>query len=94
MVYNFSKASSINSKTTRRYKVVLEWNEPDDDNPLGGYTALVPSLPPVVTEGDTREEAINNAREAILCYLEYLIITGEPLPESDSTGDIMVEVTV
>ncbi|MCL6478758.1 MAG: type II toxin-antitoxin system HicB family antitoxin [Peptococcaceae bacterium] len=79
---------------TRRYNVVLEWNEPDEDNPAGGYTVLVPSLPPVVTGGDTREEALLNAREAILCYLEYLLITGQPIPESDKSGENLVEVTV
>ncbi|RKO68133.1 type II toxin-antitoxin system HicB family antitoxin [Desulfofundulus salinus] len=29
------------------------------------------SLPSVITQGDTREEAFANAREAIACYLEY-----------------------
>jgi predicted RNase H-like HicB family nuclease len=36
----------------------------------GGYTAYVPSLPGCVSEGDTREEAIKNIKEAILLYLE------------------------
>tara|TARA_R110002020_G_scaffold124184_3_gene281101 strand:- start:606 stop:836 length:231 start_codon:yes stop_codon:yes gene_type:complete len=33
--------------------------------PEGGFTVLVPALPEVVTQGDTREEALSNAREAI-----------------------------
>ena len=33
--------------------------------PEGGFTVLVPALPEVVTEGDTREEALANAKEAI-----------------------------
>ncbi len=36
----------------------------------GGFTAYVPSLPGCVSEGDTREEAIKNIREAIELYLE------------------------
>ena len=45
-------------------KVILE---PSED---GGYTALVPSLPGCISEGDTREEALANIREAIELYLE------------------------
>lgn len=45
-------------------RVVLEPSEE------GGYTAYVPSLPGCVSEGDTREEALTNVREAISLYLE------------------------
>jgi len=45
-------------------KVVLE---PSDE---GGFTAYVPSLPGCLSEGDTREEAMANLREAIELYLE------------------------
>ena len=41
--------------------------EPSDD---GGYTAIVPSLPGCISEGDTKEEALKNIREAIELYLE------------------------
>ena len=37
--------------------------EPSDE---GGYTAFVPSLPGCISEGDTKEEALKNIREAIL----------------------------
>ena len=47
-----------------RLRIVLE---PSDE---GGYTALVPSLPGCISEGDTREEALRNIREAIELYLE------------------------
>jgi predicted RNase H-like HicB family nuclease len=46
------------------FKVVLEPSEE------GGYTALVPALPGCITEGDTVDEALQNAREAIELYLE------------------------
>ena len=45
-------------------KVILE---PSDD---GGFTIFVPSLPGCISEGNTREEALNNIREAIELYLE------------------------
>ncbi len=36
----------------------------------GGYTAYVPSLPGCISEGDTKEEAMANIKEAIGLYLE------------------------
>ena len=47
-----------------KLRVVLE---PSED---GGYTVYVPSLPGCISEGDTREEALENIREAIDLYLE------------------------
>ncbi len=41
--------------------------EPQEE---GGFTAYVPSLRGCISEGDTREEAIKNIREAIELYLE------------------------
>ena len=41
--------------------------EPSED---GGYTVTVPSLPGCISEGDTREEALANIRDAIQLYLE------------------------
>jgi hypothetical protein len=35
----------------------------------GGFTVVVPALPGCVTEGDSREEALANVREAIEGYL-------------------------
>jgi predicted RNase H-like HicB family nuclease len=47
-----------------KLKVVLE---PSED---GGYTVYVPTLPGCISEGDTKEEALANIREAIQLYLE------------------------
>lgn len=47
-----------------RLRVVLEPSEE------GGYTVYVPSLPGCISEGDTRDEALENIREAIELYLE------------------------
>jgi antitoxin HicB len=38
--------------------------------PEGGYTVLVPALPEVVTYGETEEEALRMAHEAIEVALE------------------------
>ncbi|CAN2040780.1 antitoxin HicB [Candidatus Magnetomoraceae bacterium gMMP-15] len=45
-------------------KIILEKSED------GGYTAIVPSLPGCVSEGDSRQEAIQNIQEAIELYME------------------------
>lgn len=37
----------------------------------GGSTALVPALPEVVTEGETKEEALAMAEEAIRAILDF-----------------------
>jgi antitoxin HicB len=52
----------------------------------GGFTVLVPALPEVVTEGDTEQEALANAQEAIRAVLEYrrdhgLLIPSDAQPE-------------
>lgn len=47
--------------------------------PERGFTVTVPELPDVVTEGDTREHAIEMAREAIVSYLETVANLGYPI---------------
>jgi len=38
----------------------------------GGYIVTVPALEGCVTQGETEKEALKNAKEAIICYLEGL----------------------
>jgi predicted RNase H-like HicB family nuclease len=51
---------------------------PGDD---GYFVVEVPSLPGCVTQGKTREEALENAKEAIQAYIEALEQDGLPVPE-------------
>jgi antitoxin HicB len=51
-----------------------------DPQEEGGFTVTVSGLPEVVTEGDTREEALVNAREAIELALAYRRDHGLPIP--------------
>src|SRR5258707_13339161 len=46
----------------------------------GGYTVTCPSLPGLVTEGDTLEEARAMVADAIRGYLEALAKDGLPIP--------------
>jgi len=57
-----------------RYRVVLEQDED------GMYVAEVPALPGCITQGRTRSEAVENAKEAIAAYLESLKAHNEPVP--------------
>jgi predicted RNase H-like HicB family nuclease len=47
-------------------KVILESSEE------GGYTVYVPSLPGCISEGNTKDEALANIREAIELFLELV----------------------
>ena len=64
----------------RRFKVILE-----EDEEAGGFTVTVPALPGCITEGDTLQEALDNAQEAIIGYLEALKIQGRTIPDHDPT---------
>lgn len=66
------------------YTVILE-RESD-----GGYVVSVPALPGCVSQGDTRQEALDNIREAIDLYVEDCIEAGDPVPEE--AGKEFVEV--
>jgi predicted RNase H-like HicB family nuclease len=51
----------------------------------GGYMASVPSLPGCITQGETIEEAIEMAKEAIELYIEELKDRGEQIPDDSNT---------
>ena len=60
----------------RQYTIILE---PDEED--GGYTVSVPALPGCHTQGDTLEEAIAMAKDAIACWIASAEQLGEPIPE-------------
>ena len=68
------------------YKVLLR------KEPEGGYTVIVPSLPGCVTYGDSVEEAIDMAKEAIDLYLESLREHGEEIPTDNATLEYTLTV--
>ncbi len=41
--------------------------EPQEE---GGYTVYVPSLPGCISQGETKDDALKNIKEAIELYLE------------------------
>jgi len=70
-----------------KYNIILE---PAKE---GGFTVFVPSLTGCITEGDSFEEAVNNAKEAIELYLESLAEHHENIPIEDE-AQVMTEVEV
>jgi antitoxin HicB len=63
---------------TRAYHVVLE---PGEDR---GFVVHVPAFQGCHTQGETVDEALANAREAIELNIEDMIANGEPLPVPDA----------
>ena len=60
------------------YKILLK------KEPEGGYTVFVPSLPGCITYGETIDESIINAKEAIELYIESLRSHGEDIPTEEN----------
>jgi predicted RNase H-like HicB family nuclease len=69
-----------------KFRVLLERDED------GFYVAQVPVLPGCISQGKTREEAIENIKDAIRGYLESLKKHGEPIPPS--IEEELVEIRV
>jgi len=77
----------MEASAMRRFHLVLKPDKEDH-----GYTVIVPSLPGCVTEGDTVEEAIANAKAAIALYMDLLTEQGEDIPEDADAVITTVEV--
>ncbi len=60
---------------TRRFRVLLEW-----DPAARLWVTFVPGLDSLSTYGETREEALEQTREAILGYLEAAELEGLDVP--------------
>jgi antitoxin HicB len=72
-----AKGSSVCARGRSRgvkYRVLIEQDED------GAYVAEVPSLPGCISQGQAREEAVENVREAIAAFLESLEAHGDPIP--------------
>lgn len=49
----------------------------------GYFVAEVPSLPGCISQRKTREEALENIKEAIALHIEVLQERGEPIPQDN-----------
>ncbi len=71
----------------RTYSIVV------DPDASGGFTVTVPALPGCTTQGETLEECVDHAREAITLFLEDLSASGEAIPEETQRPQLL-QVTV
>ncbi len=75
---------------SREYSFTIILHPQPED---GGYSVTVPALPGCYAQGDTIEEAIARAKEAIQLHIEGLVEDGEPIPEeSEHAQAIIVKV--
>lgn len=58
-----------------------------------GYVATVPALPGCVSQGQTRRQALRNAKEAIEVYIEALLEDGLPVPVQTDAELVDIEVS-
>ena len=81
-IYSFVEndyfCSKFDNTMNKSYRINLR-REPE-----GGYTVFVPSLPGCITYGETVDEAIDMAREAIELFIEELEDRGEPIPDDSN----------
>ena len=47
----------------------------------GGWVAIVPELPGCKSDGDTPTDALSNAFDAIICWIEAAVEMGRAVPE-------------
>lgn len=59
----------------------------------GGFTVTVPALPGCITQGETLDECVKHAQEAIALYLEDLTASGEAIPEETAHPQLL-QITV
>jgi len=79
---------SIRKNNNQYFTAFFEKNE------LNGYTVTVPSLPGLVTEGRTLEEATRMVRDAIKCYIAGLKKAKEIFSPESEVGSFRIAVSV
>lgn len=59
-----------------------------------GYQVTVPILPGVITYGRNEKEALEMARDAIVCHLEGLRKSGEPIPDERNSHTEKLRIAI
>ena len=57
-----------------------------------GYVVYAPALKGCVSQGETREEAMKNIKEAVEAYIEALLDDGLPVPTEVGRDTVELEV--
>ena len=69
-----------------KYTVIIE------EGRESGYVAYVPALKGCVSQGETREEALMNIKEAMEAYVEALLEDGVTVPTEIGKDIVELEV--
>ena len=59
-----------------RYEIILYWSAED-----AAFIAEVPELPGCMAHGDTQDEALHQAQNAMAAWIEVAQELGRPIPE-------------
>ncbi len=59
-----------------KYETIIYWSDEDEV-----YIAEVPQLPGCIAHGNTQEEALRNANDAIQLWIDTAREFGDPIPE-------------
>lgn len=59
-----------------KYEVIIFWSDEDE-----AFVAEVPELPGCMAHGNTHEDALKNAQEAIQLWIDTAKEFGDPIPE-------------
>ena len=70
-----------------KYTVIIEQGRES------GYVAYCPALRGCVSQGETKEDALKNIKEAIEVYIEALVGDGFPVPTEVGKDTVELEVT-
>jgi predicted RNase H-like HicB family nuclease len=59
-----------------KYEIIIYWSREDQV-----FVAEVPELPGCMAHGDTQQDALSNANEAIQLWIDTAEEFGDPIPE-------------
>jgi len=82
--YERESQGMVTARAERNYSYTVVLEAERDPEFAGYYNARVPALPGCFSYGASKEEALTNIKEAILCYLEDVESHGESVPQDIS----------
>jgi len=68
------------------YRILL------NEEPEGGFTVSVPSLPGCITYGENLDHALSMAKEAIEGYIAVLKERGDSIPDDSKTFEYSLSI--
>jgi len=80
----------------KKYQKVYQYTAVFEPAEEGGFVVTIPALPGCMTQGETFEEAVKMAEDAIRCYLYSMIKHNESIPEEpkkEFIGTINVRIS-